>query len=126
MTDHLLQLLLPPASRVSASPTLPFSTPFPPKNSIHQLQNVAPGHLLQCEETQAPGHSGPLRFSASDKTLQTQAPPSTLPFFSTAPRGAACCEVAYFLRDSLFAFHMLREYQEESHEGPLTIKSRGR
>jgi len=122
MKDHL-RLLPSPSFQLSA---IPHSlTPNLAEHIVHQLQTVLHNDFLQCINTKpSPGSALQLGLTAwpflrsLQMTLHTQAiflVPEVL-FVVRLP----------FSSDSLFAFHMLRAHQEESHEGPLTIKSRGR
>lgn len=110
VTDHLLLV-----------PSPAFLLPRVTKTIVHQLHIALLNYFLLCKNSQpVPG-----------STLRLPFLPLTPTDFaysgcSTGPRGAVCWEVADFLGDGSSAFHMLRAYQEESHEGPLTIKSRGR
>lgn len=109
VTDHL-PLLPSPSFQLHASrPTL---APNLMENIVHQLQALLHNYFLQCINIK-PSLGLALTFT-----------PTVFAYsgFCSGPWGAVCCEVAYFLRDSLFAFHMLWVYQEESHEGPSDYK----
>lgn len=111
MTDHL-RLLPSPSFQLSA---IPHSlTPNLAEHIVHQLQTVLHNYFLQCINIKpSPGSALQLAF--------LMLTPNDFAYSGdfSGPWGAICCEVASFLRDSLFAFHMLRAHQEESHEGPL-------
>lgn len=110
VTDHLLLV-----------PSPAFLLPRVTKAIVHQLRIALLNYFLHGKNSRSvPGSTLRLTFLTLTPTDVAYSG------CSTGPRGAVCWKVADFLRDGSSAFHMLRAYQEESHEGPLTIKSRGR
>lgn len=101
MTDHLLLV-----------PSPAFLLPCVTKTIIHHIRIALLNDFLQCTNSRpAPGSALQLTFLALA--------PADFAYSgcSTGPWGSVCWKVAYFLRDGSSAFHMLRAYQEESHEG---------
>lgn len=88
----------PPSACLSLFPTLCFPPSLAPnltENIVHQLQTVLHNYFLQCINIKpSPGSALQLAFLTLTPTHFADSG------FSSSPRGAICCEVAYFLRDS--------------------------